>query len=83
MKLLKAAGQMCSDHEVNCIDPAERQNTMGPLIYLLKLIVRQYGMPCLRVAAQVHDWLIPTQLKTKHVSNDIIILEYTRSMCIL
>ena len=71
MKLLKAAGQMCSDHEVNCIDPAERQNTVGPLIYLLKLIVRRYGMPCLRVAAQVHDWLIPSQLKSEEVKRTI------------
>ena len=69
VELLKAAAKMCSDLEVNCIDPAQWQNTMGPLIYLLKLIVRQYGMPCLRVAAQVHDWLIPARLKTKHVSN--------------
>ena len=67
--LLKAAGQMCTDREVNCIDPAEQQNTMGPLIYLLKLIVRQYGMPCLRVAAQVHDWLIPAQLMSEEVKD--------------
>ena len=69
VELLKAAAKMCCDPEVNCIDPAERENTMGPLIYLLKLIVRQYGMPCLRVAAYVHDWLIPAWLRTKHVSN--------------
>ena len=67
VELLKAAGQMCSDREVNCIDPTDQQNTVGPIIYLLKLIVRQYGMPCLRVAAQVHDWLIPAQLKSKQV----------------
>jgi hypothetical protein len=67
MKLLKAAGQICSDREVNCIDPTERQNTVGPLIYLLKLIVRQYGMPCLSVAAQGHDWLVPAELKSQEV----------------
>ena len=71
MKLLKAAGQMCTDREVNCIDPAEQENTMGPLIYLLKLIVRQYGMPCLRVAAQVHDWLVPAQLMSEEVKGTI------------
>ena len=84
VELLKAAARMCYDREINCIDPAEWQNTMGPLIYLLKLIVRQYGMPCLRVAAQVHDWLIPAQLKSKPVSNNnsLIIAENARSMCI-
>ncbi len=79
-ELLKVAGQICSDREVNCIDPTEHQNTVGPLIYLLKLIVRQYGMPCLSVAAQVHGWLVPAKLNSKHVSNNtscnIIILEH-------
>ena len=69
MELLKAAAKLCSDCEINCIDPTGQTDTVGPVVYLLKLIVRQYGMPCLRVAAQVHDWLIPAQLKTKHVSN--------------
>ena len=71
VELLKAAAKLCSDREVNCIDPTDQQNTVGPIIYLLKLMVRQYGMPCLRVAAQVHDWLIPAQLKSKQVSNSI------------
>jgi hypothetical protein len=71
MKLLKAAGQICSDREVNCIDPTERQNTVGPVIYLLKLIVRQYGMPCLSVAAQIHDWLVPAELKSQEVKRII------------
>ena len=67
-ELLKAAAKMCSDGEMNRIDPTDRHNTVGPVIYLLKLIVRRYGTPCLRVAAQVHDWLIPAKLKSTHVS---------------
>ena len=67
VELLKAAGQMCSDHEVNCIDTTDQQNTVGPVIYLLKLIVRQYGMPCLKAAAEAHEWLIPSQLKSEEV----------------
>ena len=70
MELLRAAGRICSDHEVNCIDPTGRKDTVGPVIYLLKLIVRQYGMPCLKAAAEVHEWLIPAQLKSTQVSND-------------
>ena len=71
MELITAAAKMCSDHKVNCIDPTDQQNSVGPEIYLLKLIVRQYGMPCLRVAAKVHDWLIPAQLKSTQVSSDV------------
>ena len=70
MELLRAAGRMCSDREVNCIDPTGRKDTIGPVIYLLKLIVRQYGMPCLKAAAEVHEWLIPAQLKSTQVSNN-------------
>ena len=68
MELIRAAGRVCSDCEVNCIDPTGRKDTVGPVIYLLKLIVRQYGMPCLKAAAEVHEWLIPTQLKSTQVS---------------
>lgn len=70
MELLRAAGRICSDHEINCIDPTGRKDTVGPVIYLLKLIVRQYGMPCLKAAAEVHEWLIPAQLKSTQVSED-------------
>ena len=83
MELIKAAAEVCSHRKVNCIDPTGQKDTVGPVIYLLKLIVRQYGMPCLRVAAQVHDWLIPDQLKSTQVSIDNGYVEHTRSMCIL
>ena len=73
MELLRAAGQMCCDREVNCIDPTGRKDTVGPVIYLLKLIVRQYGMPYLKAAAEIHEWLIPAQLKSKEV---IVMIEY-------
>ena len=68
MELLRAAGQMCSDHDINCIDPTGQKDTVGPVIYLLKLIVRQYGMPCLKAAAEVHEWVIPAQLNSTKVS---------------
>ena len=70
MELLKSAAKMCSDCEINCIDPTGQTDSVGPVVYLLKLIVRQYGMPCLRVAAQVYDWIIPAQLKSTHVNNN-------------
>ena len=71
MELLRAAGRMCADREVNCIDLTGHKDTVGPVIYLLKLIVRQYGMPCLKAAAEIHEWLIPAQLKSNQVSNII------------
>ena len=76
MELLRVAGEMCSDYKVNCIDPTGQKDTVGPVIYLLKLIVRQYGMPCLKAAAKAHDWLIPHELKSTQVSNDSGCIEY-------
>ena len=67
VELLRAAGQMCCDREVNCIDPTGMKDTVGPVIYLLKLIVRQHGMACLKAAADIHEWLFPAQLKSEEV----------------
>ena len=65
--LLRAAGRMCSDHEVNCIDPSGSRDTVGPAIYLLKLLVRRYGMPCLKAAAETYDWIVPAELQSDEV----------------
>jgi hypothetical protein len=78
IELIKVAAKVCSDHKINSIDPTDQQDTGGPMIYLLKLIVRQYGMPHLRVAAQVHDWLIPAQLKSTQVSNSDGYIDHVR-----
>ena len=67
MELLKAARKMCLDREINCINLTSRTDTVGPVVYLLKLIVRQYGMPCLKAAAKIHEWIIPTELKSDEV----------------
>ena len=67
MKLLRAAAHVCSDHQINCIDPTGRRDNVGPVIYLLKLLVRQYGLPCLKGAVEIHDWIIPAELKSDDV----------------
>lgn len=69
MELLRAAGRMCSDQEVNCIDPTGHRDTVGPVIYLLKLLVRQYGMPFLKEVAEVHEWIIPVELRSEKVTS--------------
>ena len=66
-ELLEAGAQLCLDHNVNCIDLAA-QNTTGPMVYLIKLIVRQYGMPCLKTIAETHEWTIPAELKPEEVN---------------
>lgn len=72
VELLRAARKMCSDREINCIISTSQTDTVGPVVYLLKLIVRQYGMACLKAAAEVHEWIIPTELKSDEVKNKFI-----------
>ena len=67
VELLRAAGRMCADREVNCIDPSGARGTVGPVVYLLKLLVRQYGMPCLNAAAEDYDWIIPKEMRPDEV----------------
>lgn len=68
-ELLRAAERLCSDGKINCIDPTGRQYTLGPVIYLMKLIARRYGMPFLKVTAEYHEWIIPAELKSDEVMN--------------
>ena len=77
MELLRAAGHVCSEHQINCIDPTGRRDNVGPVIYLLKLLVRQYGLPCLKGAVEIHDWIIPAELK----SDDVIQYMYFTFTC--
>lgn len=67
MELLRTAGHVCSDRQINCIDPTGRRDSVGPVIYLLKLLVRRYGMPCLKGAVEIHDWILPDELESDEV----------------
>ena len=57
--LLRVAEKLCIDTRVNIIDP----DTTGPVFYLIKLLVRQFGFPCLRAVSQLYSWLVPKGLK--------------------
>ena len=82
MELLRAAGRMCSDRDVNCIDPSSDRGTVGPVVYLLKLLVRQYGMPCLNAAVEKHDWIIPEEVQPDKVTTSSITLGAMLYLCI-
>jgi len=62
--LLHAVRTVCTDSTVNHIDQTEQSDTTGPVLYLLKLIVRQFGFPCLKEVSVEHPWVMPDELKT-------------------
>ena len=68
-QLVYTAQNICRDPNVNVIDTTGQLDTTGPIVYLMRLLVRQYGMPCLEKVAQVYSWVIPRELKcTQEVS---------------
>ena len=63
MDLLHIASTICTDRKVNTVDITGTADTTGPVVYLLKLLVRQFGFPCLKQVSQTHPWVIPQELK--------------------
>ena len=65
MPLLQAVRAVCTDPTVNHIDDTGKSDTTGPALYLLKLIVRRYGFPCLTEVSEKHPWVVPNELKSE------------------
>ena len=61
--LLRVTHDLCVDHRVNVIDPTGRVDTTGPVLYLLKLLIRQFGYPCLKAVCEAHPWVVPEELR--------------------
>lgn len=66
-QLVYTACNVCCDLNVNVIDITGRSDTTGPIVYLMRLLVRQYGMPCLETVADAYSWVIPRQLRNAKV----------------
>ena len=58
--LLHAVRTVCTDLTVNHMDDTD---STGPVLYFLKLIVRQIGFPCLTEVSEEHPWVVPRELK--------------------
>ena len=63
VRLLHQAREICVDPNINSIDNTGQRDTVGPVVYLIKLLVRQYGQGCLQSASEAHAWIVPEQLK--------------------
>ena len=61
-RLLRITHDLCVDHRINVIDPLGRVDTTGPALYLLKILIRQFGYPCLKNVCETHSWIIPEEL---------------------
>ena len=63
MQLFHQTREVCTDTSINCLDTTGKKDTVGPVVYLLKLLVRQYGLSCLQKASQEHTWILPEVLR--------------------
>ena len=63
VQLLLQAREVCVDPNINSIDDTGQRDTVGPVVFLIKLLVRQYGLNCLQRASEDHAWIVPEQLK--------------------
>ena len=57
--------KLCTDHHINTVDfSASNTDVVGPAMYLVKLLVRQYGFPCLKQVCEAYPWIVPEGLRT-------------------
>ena len=61
-QLLQVAKALCTDEGINHIDIIGDSDSTGPIVYLLKLLVRDYGTHCLQRVSETHQWTLPPEL---------------------
>lgn len=64
--LLRLAEDICTKVQLT------ESDTAGPMIYLIKLLVRQYGSNKLIEVSKIHAWVLPPQLMSEQTVSSII-----------
>ena len=68
VQLLHQTRDVCTDPNINSVDNTGQKDTEGPVVFLIKLLVRKYGLSCLQKASEAHAWIVPELLqKTEEV----------------
>ena len=62
-QLVQIAEELCTDPHINTIDFTD-EDAVGPAVYLLRLLMRQYGSSCLKKVSGEHHWIVPNALRT-------------------
>ena len=61
-RLMPIANKICSDATINVFD---QHICTGPSVFLVKLIVRHYGIACLEKIVANHPWVVPEALQNQ------------------
>ena len=67
--LMEQVKKICTDTVINTTTLYGRGNLdmTGPVVYLLKLLLRQFSFPCLKQASERYPWIIPEGLRTSNL----------------
>ena len=68
--LMERARKVCTDRVLNTttFSPAGSvADIVGPSVYFLKLLVRQFSFPCLRQASEKYPWIVPEGLRNSNL----------------
>ena len=68
--LIDQVQKICTDTFINTTTFSTGGTIMdviGPSVYLLKLLVRQYSYPCLKQASEKYLWIIPEGLRASNL----------------
>ena len=62
--LLQQLQEVCTNDKINTVTIKDSNNlcAIGPAIFLLKVLLRQYGFPTLNRIFKQHQWIIPKAL---------------------
>ena len=64
-QIMQLAQGVCTDPAINTTHFGDKaENVVGPAVYLLKLLVRQYGFPCVKQVSERYQWIVPEDLRT-------------------
>lgn len=64
LKLLETTHRVCTHTELNVIDVYGSKDSVGPVVYLQKILARQYSFSCLNSAVERHQWIMPQSLRS-------------------
>lgn len=66
--LMEQAKEVCTDTIINITTLYSKSvDVTGPVVYLLKLLVRQFSFPCLKQASEKYPWIVPEGLRTSNL----------------
>ena len=69
LDLMEQMKKICTDTFINTVTIYPRGNldVTGPVVYLLKLLVRQFNFPCLKQTSERYPWIVPEGLRTSNL----------------